>query len=53
VQFDDLEAVRARLDARAVAYEKVRGSDGADRLFCRDPAGNRWELQEASAGRPA
>lgn len=41
----DLEALRARLDARGVPYTRSRSGRAA--LFCRDPDGNACELVQA------
>lgn len=39
---DDLEAIRARLDAAAIPYTKSRSGRAA--IFCRDPDGHAVEL---------
>jgi glyoxylase I family protein len=42
---DDLDSVRARLDAAGISYTMSRSGRAA--LFCRDPDGNAIELCEA------
>ena len=43
----DLDAIRARFTAAAVAYEDDTKIAGVDRLFVADPFGNRLELRRA------
>ncbi len=42
--FDDLDAVRHRLDEQGVTYDLSDRPD-VQVLNCSDPAGNRWELR--------
>jgi catechol 2,3-dioxygenase-like lactoylglutathione lyase family enzyme len=47
IEVDD--GTQARLDAAGVPYEPPE-NDRLGRIFCVDPAGNRWELRPADAG---
>jgi catechol 2,3-dioxygenase-like lactoylglutathione lyase family enzyme len=49
---DDLSQVEGRLEARGIPFSGDDSPQGLRVVFCRDPAGNRWELRGAS-GPPA
>jgi len=43
---DDLDAIRARLQAADVEFQDDAKLEGVDRLFAHDPFGNRLELRQ-------
>ena len=45
---DDLSVVHRRLEDGGYAAQVVDGIPGAQVVFCKDPAGNGWELRRAT-----
>jgi catechol 2,3-dioxygenase-like lactoylglutathione lyase family enzyme len=48
VLFDDLDPVRRRMTDRGERFT-LSERDDLTVLFCRDPAGNRWELRQQAS----
>ena len=47
LRLDDMPAIRDRLRAGGIEFEDDAKIEGVDRLFVRDPFGNRLELRAA------
>lgn len=44
---EDIDGLRARLDAHGIAHQEISTLIGAVQLFCQDPDGHIWEFQQA------